>query len=294
MKTVEIVYRYDAAEAAARERPVDADAARARLDEGNRAMSALLAGLTEGTGTARRVVYVDPRDLGVAPGESVAPAQRPYAAILGCADARVPVELVFNEGPNDLFVVRVAGNGLGNEVMGSLRYAVEHLGSLRLVVVLGHSGCGAVAAAVDVFLDPKSYLDLARKHALRGILDRLLVVIHSAARRMAAVYGPDVARHAHYREALLEVVVVSNAALVAHSLQQELTGGGEHGVRAAYGVYLIDERRVWAPRFGGGVEGLAYPPVTAAEFDGFAEEVAASDRIAAMLGRTESARQQRR
>ncbi|MEO8755461.1 MAG: carbonic anhydrase [Casimicrobiaceae bacterium] len=285
MKTVEITYRYDADEAAARERPADAAAARARLEEGSRSTAALLADLTEGTGTTRRVIHVDPRDLGLAHGESIAPAQRPYAAIVGCADARVPVEIIFNEGPNDLFVVRVAGNGLGSEVMGSLRYAVEHLGSLKLVVVLGHSGCGAVSAAVDVFLDPVAYLDLAHKHALRGILDRLQVVIHSSARRLAAVYGPEVARHPRYRDALVEAAVVSNAALSAHTLQQELTVAGEHAVRAAYGVYLIDERRVWAPRCGdAGVDGLADPPATAAEFGLFADAVVRSQRIAGMLG----------
>ena len=84
-----------------------------------------------------------------------APKQRPFAAVLGCSDARARIELIFNEGPNDLFVVRVAGNGLGNDVLGSLRYAIDHLrGSLRLVVVLGHSGCGAMSAAVDSFLEP--------------------------------------------------------------------------------------------------------------------------------------------
>lgn len=284
MKTVEITYRYDATEAAMRERPADAAAARARLNQGSRSMAALLADLTEGTGTARRVIHVDPRDLGLAQGEFVAPAQRPFAAILGCADARVPIEIIFNEGPNDLFVVRVAGNGLGGEVMGSLRYAIEHLGSLRLVVVLGHSGCGAVSAAVDVFLDPKAYLDLARNHALRGILDRLQVVIHSAARRMAAVYGLEVARHPRYRDALVEAAIVSNAALAAHTLQQELSVAGEHEVRAVYGAYIIDEQRVWAPRFGDAHEdGLADPPATAVEFDRFADAVVRSQRIAGLL-----------
>lgn len=285
MKSVEITYRYAAAEAAVRPLPADADAALARLCEGGRAMAALLADLAEGAGTARRVINVDPRDLGLAQGESVAPAQRPFAAVLGCADARVPVELIFNEGPNDLFVVRVAGNGLGNEVLGSLRYAVEHLGSsLKLVVVLGHSGCGAVSAAVDAFLDPRSYLAFARKHALRGILDRLLVVIHSAARRMAAVYGPEVAQRAGYRAALVEAAIVSNAALVAHTLQQELCGAGQADVRAAYGVYVIEERRLWALRASGAApDGLAYPPVAAAEFDAFASTVIESQRIRKIL-----------
>ena len=85
--------------------------------------------MTDGTGVARHVIHVDPRDLGLDAQAQGAPRQRPFAAVLGCADARVPVELVFNEGPNDLFVVRVAGNGLGAEVLGSLRYAIEHLGA---------------------------------------------------------------------------------------------------------------------------------------------------------------------
>ena len=86
--------------------------------------------------------------------------------MLGCADARVPVELLFAEGPNDLFVVRVAGNGLGDDVLGSLTYAVEHLtSSLRTIVVLGHSQCGAVSAAVDVHLQPGGYLGVMAQRA---------------------------------------------------------------------------------------------------------------------------------
>jgi carbonic anhydrase len=159
-----------------RPRPGNADAACDRLNEGSRTIAALFGDLIEGSGTTQRIIAVDPRDLGLARGTPGVPEQRPYAAVLGCADARVPIELIFNEGPNDLFVVRVAGNGLGSEVLGSLKYAVDHLAdSLRLIVVLGHSGCGAVTGAVDVFLDPQSYIGLADKHALRGILDRLLV-----------------------------------------------------------------------------------------------------------------------
>ena len=169
MRVVEITYRYGGSDTTARARPPDADAAVARLNEGSRAISALLDSPVEDRGTARRIIQVDPRDLGLEPGKARAPEQRPYAAVLGCSDARVPIELIFNEGPNDLFVVRVAGNGLGGEVLGSLSYAVDHLGgSLKLVVVLGHSGCGAVSAAVDVVLNPQTYLALAEKHALRA------------------------------------------------------------------------------------------------------------------------------
>src|SRR4051794_33883889 len=134
MKILEITYRYESSTLAPRARPADANAARARLDEGSRTFAALLESLHDDAGTARRVIQVDPHDLGLHAGDDSAPAQRPYAAVLGCSDARVPIELIFNEGPNDLFVVRVAGNGLGSEVLGSLKYAIEHLGgSLKLV-----------------------------------------------------------------------------------------------------------------------------------------------------------------
>jgi carbonic anhydrase len=74
--------------------------------------------------------------------------QQPFAIVLGCSDSRVPPEIVFDQGLGDLFVIRDAGNVLDDEVIGSIEYAVEHLGS-RLIVVLGHESCGAVTAAVQ-------------------------------------------------------------------------------------------------------------------------------------------------
>jgi len=185
MKTVEITYRYQGDATTLRERPADAAAALRRMDDGSRAFSDLFSGLVTGSGTAQRVVQINPRELGLLADAPSAPPQRPYAAVLGCADARVPVELIFNEGPNDLFVVRVAGNTLGDDVRGSLNYALEHLDdSIKLVVVLGHSGCGAVTAAVDVFLSAAGYLSLAAEHAIRGLVDRLQVVVQVSSRRM--------------------------------------------------------------------------------------------------------------
>ncbi|MBN3883760.1 MAG: carbonic anhydrase [Nostoc sp.] len=77
----------------------------------------------------------------------VAKAQYPFAAILGCADSRVPAEIVFDQGLGDLFVVRVAGNVVSDTVIGSLEYSTTVLGS-QLIVVLGHRRCGAVAEAM--------------------------------------------------------------------------------------------------------------------------------------------------
>ena len=284
MKIVEIAYRYDGAEPL-RERPGDADAARHRLDEGNRAFADLFRA-ESGSGPARRVVPIDPRDLGLLPPGAGSLGQRPFAAVLGCADARVPIELIFSEGPNDLFVVRVAGNTLGDDVRGSLNYAIEHLGeSLKLIVVLGHSACGAVTAATDAFLDPGSYLTLASKHSIRSMVDRLLAVVGASAKKMAAAFGPDISRHPNYREALIEVAVVSNAALSAHALQHEIVGTHDAGgLRTAYGVYLLTERTVWAPRRGSeDVIGLAAPPDDAQGFVEFADAVLRSQRIAGLL-----------
>ena len=73
--------------------------------------------------------------------------QHPYAIIVGCADSRVPPELVFDAGLGDLFVIREAGNVVDDVVLGSIEYGVEHLG-VKLVVVLGHESCGAITAAV--------------------------------------------------------------------------------------------------------------------------------------------------
>jgi len=73
--------------------------------------------------------------------------QQPFAAVLGCSDSRVPPELIFDQGVGDLFVVRTAGHVVDDVVLGSLEYAVEHLG-VELIVVLAHTDCGAVAATV--------------------------------------------------------------------------------------------------------------------------------------------------
>jgi carbonic anhydrase len=79
---------------------------------------------------------------------SVAKGQKPYAIVVGCADSRVPPEIVFDAGIGDLFVLRVAGNLVDNAVIGSIEYAVEHLGA-RLLIVMGHERCGAVKATLD-------------------------------------------------------------------------------------------------------------------------------------------------
>lgn len=98
-----------------------------------------------------------------------APHQAPFAAVVGCSDSRVPVELIFDQGIGDLFVIRTAGNNVkGTMVMGSVDYAVKHLG-VKLILVLGHSCCGGVTAAVH-------------NEAEDGAVEELVAVIRSDVR----------------------------------------------------------------------------------------------------------------
>jgi len=170
-------------------------------------------------------------------------------------------------------------------VLGSLKYAVENLGgSLKLIVALGHSGCGALTTAVDVFLNPSDYLPLATKHTLRGILDRSLLVVQTSARKLLAAYGPDVVLRPGYRKALVETAIVTNAALAAYSIQEELRSNELTEIRAVYGVYLLDTRQIWAPRVGS-IEGrwLAAPPVDFAEFAELGEAIMQSRRFGSLI-----------
>ncbi len=83
----------------------------------------------------------------------LAAGQEPFAAILGCSDSRVPVEIVFDQGLGDLFVIRVAGNIVAPSQVGSVEFAAEKFGT-RLVVVLGHSNCGAIQATLEQLQRP--------------------------------------------------------------------------------------------------------------------------------------------
>jgi carbonic anhydrase len=94
--------------------------------------------------------------------------QEPFAIVLGCSDSRVPAELVFDQGLGDLFVIRVAGNVVAPSQIGSVEFAAERFHT-RLVVVLGHSGCGAVIATLDELNQPAE----KQSRNLRAIVDRV-------------------------------------------------------------------------------------------------------------------------
>jgi carbonic anhydrase len=98
----------------------------------------------------------------------VASGQEPFAIILGCSDSRVPAEIVFDQGLGDLFVIRVAGNIVAPSQIGSVEFAAERYRT-RLVVVLGHSQCGAILATIEELKQPTN----TQSRNLRSIVDRV-------------------------------------------------------------------------------------------------------------------------
>ena len=123
-------------------------------------------------GNARFVGGIRSRDALASQSQShrsdLAAGQEPFAIILGCSDSRVPAEIVFDQGLGDLFVVRVAGNIVAPSQVGSVEFAAEKYGS-RLVVVLGHSSCGAIQATLDQLRRPTEQ----QSRNLRSIVDRV-------------------------------------------------------------------------------------------------------------------------
>ena len=124
-----------------------------RLREGNRRFA---------SGARSTDILADERRRELAAG------QEPFAIILGCSDSRVPAEIVFDQGLGDLFVIRVAGNIVASSQIGSVEFAAERFGT-QLVVVLGHSRCGAVLATLEELMRPRE----KQSRNLRSIVDRI-------------------------------------------------------------------------------------------------------------------------
>ncbi len=165
--------------------PASLDAAITRLIEGNRR-------------------FVEERPLAPVPSAErieLASGQSPFATILGCSDSRVPIETIFDQQPGNLFVVRVAGNIVNDDGLASIEYGVTILDSI-LVVVLGHSQCGAVKAALD-------YVDTDSR--LPGHMQCLADAIAPAARATQRTDGD------WWRDAVIENVRMHAAAIEQRS-----------------------------------------------------------------------------
>ncbi len=143
----------------------------------------------------------------------VAAGQEPFAVILGCSDSRVPVELVFDQGLGDLFVIRVAGNIIAPSLVGSVEFAAERFGT-RLVVVLGHSRCGAILATLEQLQQPPSR---GGSPNLSSIVDRV---------------RPSV------QELLATDLRSDPEALVKHAVRANIRASASH---LRHGSYVIEE-----------------------------------------------------
>ena len=281
----DLIYRFDPAHAAMHEAPTTSEQARKQLVDGNREFVRLTN--AENGQHRTSVIPIDPGAFGWGGAKGSFLVQTPFAAVLSCSDARVPPELVFTKAFNELFVVRVAGNILGQECLGSLRYCVNHLSSsLKLLVVLGHSQCGAVTEAVYAYLEPERYMQLATDHSIRAIDESILVVVRVAAMSMEHLYGAGLAEDAGYRTALVEVAVALNAAWSAFCLYGEF--GSHRDLGIVFGRYDLLSRSIGLPLSDGEQQskesvGLEAAPTNVEQFHELAYRICCSTPVRALL-----------
>jgi carbonic anhydrase len=147
-------------------------------------------------------------------------SQTPYAVILGCADSRVPVEIVFDQGPGDIFSIRVAGGVVESSTLGSIQYALKHL-KVKLVVLLGHEGCGAVAAAMQT-ADKRA----AEPLHVRYLLER----IEPAVRELPSIKDSK----ARMREAIVANIRYQKLELERDSVVSEAVADGQVRIVGAF------------------------------------------------------------
>jgi len=148
--------------------------------------------------------YTNLQQLGQLARSDESDIQQPFAVVLGCSDSRVPVEIVFNQGFGDLFVIRVAGNIVAPSQIGSIEFATEKFGT-RLVVVMGHTQCGAVRTTLEELQQPGN----RQSRNLKSIVDRI----------RPSVQGLMATELRHNPELLLHVATRTNVSISANFLR---------------------------------------------------------------------------
>jgi len=275
----DIAHRHD------REQPTTAARACELLLEGNR-WFVRLGDAPDSRPGRWHLVRLDAADIGISDSGDDDPAHTPFAAVLGCSDARVPAELVLGCAAGDLFVVRVAGNVPGTWSIGSIDFAVDKLATMRLLAVIGHTSCQAVGAAVDAYLAPESYLGVAAQLPLRAIIDSLLPAVVCAQAAMTEVHGATVTGRSGYRHALVELSVILNSALTANVLRQTFAARLGARLDVVYGVYHLKNRIVGLPADADGAvwtPALAHPPRDESDVVSLGRDTAASGFIATLV-----------
>ncbi|MFO7779385.1 MAG: carbonic anhydrase [Nitriliruptoraceae bacterium] len=288
---VDVVYRFGDDGAGNGSRPANSAEARLLLERGNDHFSRLFDPAADEA--EPEVVSVAAGTMVPAPELGGVQQHEPFAAIIGCADARVPIELLFGRTINDLFVLRVAGNVLGTAVIGSLDYAIRNLPTVRSVVVLGHTSCGAVTAAAGAYMDPATYLSLSAEHQLRAIVDQLFPAVRLSHSAMLRVWGDEATELDGFVAGLVETAVAVNAAIMASSLRSELARYGSDEIAPTFGVYDLQSHQVGVPaadRHGRFRAGLFTPPHDAQGFRDLATAVAEGPAVEALLWGAEQRR----
>ncbi len=229
-------------------------------------------------------------------GEDGLPVQMPYAVIVGCADARVPTEILFGQEFNDLFNIRVAGNVLAKECVGSLLYALTNFvpesptrpRNLKLVVALGHRGCGAVRATIRAF--ERGALDSPwADDPIGSILHRIAIPsVFIGAEAFDEIHGAGAAVDPANLLPMVELVVYLNAAWVAHDLRAWVDRQGSEiadNVGVVYGVFDPNDLRIRSKPHDKSEETLLSqfgpPPSNLEELRALAIEIVAGLRIPA-------------
>ena len=286
---MDIIYRYDPFEPLQLTSPDSAADALAELKQGNLRFAEMVRRMqarTEGAPAGEPLVFsINPVSLGLPIVHGYAPPQTPFALVVNCSDARVSTESVFDQSFNNLFVVRVAGNVLGTELLGSVHYAVKNLTSLRVALVLGHTECGAVTAAVDGYLAPEAYGDIAFSYPLRSLVDRLQVAVRTAAKSLEQIYGVGIRVQPNFRAAVRDLAVYLNAAITAYDLARELPSTCDPPLAVVFAVYDISTVAVQAHPDGpgDGERCFATAPTSSSAFVELVDRWARSKAIAAML-----------
>lgn len=280
---MDVIYRYDPFAPLVPRQVSDSESALNRLLGGNQRFGEMVGRLQQrtlgGGSDEPMIIPMCPVAWGLPLFQGQVLSQTPFAAVLACADARVPTETIFDQWFNDLFVLRLAGNVLGSECLGSLHYAIKHLAeSLEVVVVLGHSNCGAVAAAVSTYLSPTSFADIAYTYSLRSLIDQIQIAVRGSAHALYDEGGSQVRNDPRYVEWLTATAVFVNAAVSALELRRELT---ERKARqpVVFGVYDFRTLSVKArPGAVGSPENLSSflgpAPATPDELTSYARDVA--------------------
>jgi carbonic anhydrase len=282
MQPIDYIYRFDPKNPTVKPPPHDAESARQRLEEGNRIFARWIAtcqGSEPAGGESVHVVQCNANQVGMVRLSSGQPKQAPFAVVVGCSDARVSTEMIFGQGFNDLFIIRVAGNVLGDVCLGSIDFAVTALSeSVRVLVVLGHASCGAVTGAVDAYLQPNKFWSRSVTPPLRSIMEKLFVAVRAAANGLKEVWGAEVGKLPGYRDALIETAVCVNAAHAAFDMRQVIEKAGKYDIQVVYAVYNLYTHQVNMPLDLHGDPSrqevrLAFAPTSPTEFEALAMQM---------------------